>query len=147
MKRLGLYALILITFFSVSSSFFSPEKAFAQTSPSTMDEYRAIGQGLFNTQITALNAKRANPGTAPGIVGTTVEVVDALIRVVTEASSVFNTSLGSGTGAPGVQYKQALLSAKTYISTQQAQNPRILRQPYAKNLITVFTKQLEDTAF
>jgi peptidyl-tRNA hydrolase len=112
----------------------------------TLAQYEAQGKALFDAQLLALNNKRADPA-ATSSFPTTITVVDALIQSVTKASGIFSTSINGGGSDLAILYRNALIAAKNSISEDQRLNPQALRTPYATNVISAFTRQLEAAAF
>lgn len=150
LRRLGVYTVICTSFFFASFLYphlASPVAAQQTATPTkTISEYETKGLGLFQAQLAALNEKKANPN-APGTVTVDPANIDALIKVITDASNVFKTNLTTGTGEPSARYTQALNTAVTYISEEQRKDSQNLRTPYSTNVIRIFTKQLTDEAF
>ena len=141
MKRLGVFVFTAILCVSFFGSFFTPQGV----SAATLEEYAAKGNLLFSNQIVALNEKRADPS-ATGTIPTTVVVVDALIGAINAGSATFSSTLNTGTDAVQLRYERALNAAISTISERQRSDPQKLRTPYATNVISVFTKQLNDEA-
>ncbi len=148
MKRLGVYACMVVSLVGMLGGFFAPEKTHAQTTGTakTLAQYEAQGKALFDAQLLALNNKRADPA-ATSSFPTTITVVDALIQSVTKASGIFSTSINGGGSDLAILYRNALIAAKNSISEDQRLNPQALRTPYATNVISAFTRQLEAAAF
>ena len=144
MKRLVVVACMLVCIISVFGGFSSVTRVNALTPT----ELKMLGEAFFNTQVDLLNQVKADPSTA-GTLAPPPAVIDALIKVITDAKSVFSSTISlSGTDAQvQTSYEKALFAARDYISTEQAKNGQVLRQPYATNLITNFTKSLNDEAF